>query len=260
MGLVRAVALLVLAATLAPPSRTTAAEDPFHVKPEARLLFDAAMDRFRSGDIALALEAFLKAHEADRAVLSLDDGGLLDAAMANLRERLRVRGRDRGVALQLCELYAIKGRDEESLRCFRELIREGVGGPEEELARREAERLRRRVALLEEMRQRNAVARAEEDARRRAAQENAPITPPEEVPARSAVRDEKLERLEAANAALRRRVGELEDALRKLDERHRELVRKSETWRLYSNLFFADPRNVENLRRRRYDRPRPASP
>lgn len=229
-------------------------DDPFHLAPEARRLFDEAMAFKRAGRRSMALESFMKAYDVDPAVLAHDDDGLLDRAIEDLNSDLLADPSDLGSSLRLCELYALKGMDGQSLRCYQNLASVLEANPYLELARREAYRLKTRLEALEQLRKE--AARGAELQAKAALLAMPPVVPPDPQGEQIESLEGENERLREQARALRAQVEELERAQAKLRAEFEAFQEKAKTWKLYSGLFFANPANVQNLKTRYYDSPR----
>lgn len=228
----------------------------FAIKGEALLHFEQAMTLRRKGDVASALDHYMRAHKANPDVLAHDDEGLLDDALRLLSAKAATGSAPVHRTFQLCEVYALKGFEAESMACYRKVVKEDTDSPFGKLAREKLERLR-------------ATRMAHEAAMARQRVLDAALAAKRAERVRKPTEEEKLARLLAKSAeghekeveALRgkidmlgKRLQTLEKAKREVESKFAAYRKKAEVWRRYQTLFFANPQNVRDLRNNRFNR------
>lgn len=222
------------------------------VRQEAQEAFRQAMALNKSRDYARALEYFMKAYQADQAILAQDDQGLLDSALNHLKEQLVASPNDVNHCFQLAEVLKLKGLTDEALQYYRKVVDLDRNTPLATLAEGE-------IRAIEAL----APATPSPTTTAPAGVVPPPVAPV--APAAPQADPQVVQELREAVETLQQRVQELETELaaekerastesedtEKLKKEHEELKKKAETWKLYYHLYFSNPANVQNLRNQR---------
>ncbi len=207
---------------------------------EARDAFTRAVAHHKAKRVDDAIQEFLKAYAADARVLTFDDAGLLDGAVAALGGRLAAAPQDLDVNFKLAELNNIKGYTDESSRYYKKVVSLAPQSAQAGIAREELRKLEAAAAAAKA-----ASATAQTTGARGPAEpaepEPAKPTPDEAAQARIQQLQEELEQAKKENE-------ESKEKLEKLQKEYDELNKKAQNWYFYYTRFFADPANVDKLR------------
>ena len=206
------------------------------IKPAAAALWREAMDYHKAKDPARAMEAFLKAYHADPAVLGLENAGLLEGAIDHVRRQLDVKKDDLVYTFKLAELLNMKGNLTDAIATYRKVVAINPNSPMAQVASDEARKL---------------------ESFQKALTAPASSPSPDPSPAASAApavaaaeSAARLEELEKKLAAATEENEKLQAEHDKLKEDFEKLKAEYDKAQYYKNLFFANPKNVENLGRR----------
>lgn len=206
------------------------------IKPAAAALWREAMDYHRAKDPARAMEAFLKAYHADAAVLGLENAGLLDGAIDHVKKQLDVKKDDLIYTFKLAELLNMRGNLNDAITAYKKVVAINPNSPMAQVASDEAKKL--------------------ESFQKALSSPPAPASP-EPSPSASAAPSaplnelsEKIRDLEKKLEDAREENDRVKEEHEKLKEEHEKLKADYDKAQYYKNLFFANPKNVENLGRR----------
>lgn len=236
----RILSLLLVVALLAPAALLAQADA---VSDEAKRLFRQALEFNDRRDYANALTYFMQAYKEAPAILAADDRGLLDNVTSHLQARVDADPTQAEPHYQLAELLVLRGMDTEALVQYREVVRLAPGGPLAALAAGEIRRLETRAAQL-----RAAVAPVGAPTGGGSGDQSQTADLVERVTDLQA----EVERLQSELAAARR---DLEEAQRdseeakaeatKVRKQFEQLEQDAKRWKLYYNLYFANPQNYQ---------------
>jgi tetratricopeptide (TPR) repeat protein len=210
------------------------------IKPAAAALWREAMDYHRAKDPARAMEAFLKAYHADPAVLGLENAGLLDGAIDHVKRQLDVKKDDLVFTFKLAELLNMKGNLTEAIVTYRKVVAINPNSPMAQVASDEARK-------LESFQKALATPTTPSPSPAPSPEPSASATPPTTAQGDLQLRVDELEKKLKDAQTTQEALQEEHD---KLKEEHEKLKAEYEKAQYYKNLFFANPKNVENLGRR----------
>ena len=217
----------------------------------ATSLFKSALEHYHAGDLARAQEEYLKAYQADGAILSLNDEGMLDGVINYIHGRIQADPDDPAVNFQLAEFLNMGGRLESAVAYYERAVALDPGGPQAARAQAEADKLRQMV---------DAQAQGDSDSGDADTsgssdssgyntddggygyEDNPSVDPVEAEQAIAQVKalKDQLKALQAEKADEKKELA----TLKKEFETYKK---QAEVWKTYHNLYFANPANLKLL-------------
>lgn len=226
-----------------PAGAPAAAAGQTDISKEARDSFTRALQEFRAHKLDTAIDEFLRAYAADARILSFNDDGLLDTAVAEMQQRAAATPADLNVNFKAAELTNIKGYSEESLKYYRKVLSLAPQSPQAAIARDEVRKLEAAIQAAK-----SAATAPTVQGPQSAGSSGVQAPPPRPVPRPpDEALQSKVKELEEEVKKAREESEETKEKLEKLQKEYDELNKKAQKWYFYYTRFFADPRNVQNL-------------
>lgn len=223
------------------------------VDPSATTLFQSALEYYRAGEMDRAIENFLKAYQADGAILSINDEGLIDGVINYLQGTIQKAPDNADAHYKLGDFLNLSGRLAESVTHYEQVVKLSPTSPLGQSADGEAKKLKAIIAA-----QKAAAPPPEEDEEEKEPEEKDPaedeeesedeVTEPEVDPLDYEKSQTEAKSFKAQLEQMKVENGQLKADHNKLKQEFEAYKKEAEEWKKYRNIFFSNPANIEALK------------
>lgn len=218
--------------------------------PKAMSLLRKALQESSAGNYGAALKLYFDAHKEDPEILALDDEGLLNKSARWLSDQLDDDDSDVHAHFQMAELKSLQGMERQALGHFEKVVSLAPDSPLAKLAKPLIQDLQATVAALP-----NPAASSGGGGGGGGGAAGGSSSKISELEDQVTTLRDDLARARNEVQTLKQRLAKAQaggDARGELDKLRKEFnayKAEAEQWKLYKNLYFANPANVRDLRR-----------
>jgi len=217
------------------------------VNPDARRLFDRALQNRTDGDMGRAMDSYLRAFQVDGGVLGLDDQGLIDEIINHLKEQIRSTPTDLPLNFKMAEFLNLSGRVDLAIKFYEKVVKLNPSSQLAQAADLEAKRL----GQMQQQQQVVIISPASPDPSA-SASASAPAAgdpAPDEAERLEAEHRAQIEGLNGTIDGLKKEIATMQDEQKKSEERYKkleqdfkDLEKKSKRFRSWQNVYFSGGR------------------
>lgn len=216
--------------------------------PKALSLFQKALQENSARNYGAALKMYFDAHKEDPEILALDDEGLLQNASVWLDEQLSNDDADVHAHFQMAELKMLQGLERQALGHYEKVVQLEPQSPLANLAKPLVQDLKARLSSQP------TTITVGGGSSSSSGGSSGSSSRESELQGEVDRLQQELSRSKDQISSLQRQLNEAQqggNAQAELDKLRSEFAaykQEAEQWKLYKTLYFADPRNVSNLR------------